>query len=332
MIKIKQLLVAAALLVCSRNYAQDIHFTQFDYVPIQMNAAQTGAFEGTYRLGLLYRSQWNGGVQNGYQTPILFADMPIGGFRKQDWIGVGLSFYQDKAGVAGLTNSLAGLSVAYHLGFDRKYTNVLSFGVGVGFMSRKVGEGLIFSDGIRSGTTSADQAAIAATNYTDFNLGVDLRSKVDKKNKINVGIGLEHFISPNYNLVKTTIASLPARLSLHGQWESMLTKRISLTPGVQFRTASGLTETQIQAVAGYLLDPAKEITLRGGLGYRFGDAAQVMVGMYYGSFKVGLAYDLTVSDVRTGTSVKDGFELGIGYIGKIYKKPSAPAIILCPRY
>jgi hypothetical protein len=68
------------------------------------------------------------------------------------------------------------------------------------------------------------------------------------------------------------------------------------------------------------------------LGYRLGDAAQALVGMYYGPFKVGLAYDFTVSEVKTGTSVRDGFELGVGYIGKIFKKPTAPPIILCPRY
>ena len=80
--------------------AQDIHFTQFTYAPLSVSPAQTGLFEGTYRIGGLYRSQWNSGVKNGYQTPVLYVDLPIAGLRKQDWIGLGVNFARDAAGLA----------------------------------------------------------------------------------------------------------------------------------------------------------------------------------------------------------------------------------------
>ena len=120
--------------------AQDIHFTQFTYVPLSVSPAQTGLFEGTYRIGGLYRSQWNSHVTNGYQTPVIYADVPMKGLRKQDWIGIGANFARDAAGIAALTNTGIGLNGAYHIGLDAKSQNVLSIGASVGFMQRKVDE------------------------------------------------------------------------------------------------------------------------------------------------------------------------------------------------
>ena len=315
--------------------AQDIHFTQFRYAPLSVSPAQTGLFEGTYRIGGIYRSQWNSGVQNGYQTPLVYLDLPIKGLRKQDWIGLGVNFDRDAAGIGALTNTALGLNAAYHAGLDKKMANVLSFGASFGFMQRKVDPAkLRFQDGIIAGGVSRDASNIdtKGISYTDINLGANLRSKLSKTSTLNLGVSLEHAFTPKYNLVKTTASKLPRRLNIYATMDMDVNKRISLSPALIFRTAGGTSETMAQVVAGLKLDPKKKIAIRGGLGYRFGDAAQVLAGMDFGDIRVAGAYDFTTSTLRSNTSVKDGFELAVSYIGKIFKKPNPPAQILCPKY
>ena len=334
--KLKKLLLALSFSVpLSLLQAQDTHFTQFNYVPLSINAAQTGLYEGTYRITALYRTQWNGGVQNGYQTPVLGVDVPLNGFRKQDWIGIGGTVHQDKAGLSALTNSLAALNAAYHIGIDKKMNQVLSVGVQVGFVSRRINRDVLrFQDQIVSGTQSQDLNAIdaQAKNYTDYSFGLNYRNKISKKQTLNVGVSLEHALAPKYNLISTTTSKLPQRLNVYATMDIALNQRLALYPGFIFRTAAGATETMLQAVAGMKIDPKKNLNLRGGLGYRVGDAAQMLVGLDWGDFRVGASYDLTTRSVLRSNSVRDGFELAVGYVGKIFKKPTLPPVILCPKY
>jgi hypothetical protein len=98
-----------------------------------------------------------------------------------------------------------------------------------------------------------------------------------------------------------------------------------------FRTIAGVNETMVQGTLGYKFDPKRNIILRGGVGARLGDAIQFLAGADWGPFRIGGAFDLTTSGVRTG-GVADAFEVGLSYIGKIYKKPTVKPVILCPRF
>ena len=101
-----KLRILPILLVMITSYTltgQDIHFTQFTMQPMTLNPAHTGAFLGSLRVGGIYRSQWASVIDNEFSTPSAYVDVPlIKGFRNRDWIGVGVSFFQDKAGSLGL--------------------------------------------------------------------------------------------------------------------------------------------------------------------------------------------------------------------------------------
>jgi type IX secretion system PorP/SprF family membrane protein len=320
-------------LIFSSLCAQDIHFTQFSYVPIQVNPAQTGLFEGTYRVGGLFRSQWQSTAIKGYQTPAVFADIPISGLRKQDWIGIGIGLYRDRAGFSLLTNTNVGLAAAYHMGLDKKQATVLSFGFQAGLTQRNIDRGkLVFQDSYFSGQ-SKDAPLIDAQNksYSDINIGVNLRGKPTKTTTYNIGLSVEHILTPKYNLHSTTIAKLPRRINLYGGVDVALNKTLSFNPALIVRSASGNTEIMAQGVAGVKLDPKKDFMIKGGLGYRLGDAAQLLAGVEYGDIRAGLAYDLTLSQVRNA-STQNGFEIAVGYVGKIFKAVKPSKVILCPRY
>src|SRR5690349_16635765 len=95
----KLLLLLASVFAVSGLSAQDIHFSQFNMSPMTLNPANIGPFEGTARIGGIYRGQFNSVLDKQYSTPSVYVDAPIiRGFRKKDWVGVGLMFFSDKAG------------------------------------------------------------------------------------------------------------------------------------------------------------------------------------------------------------------------------------------
>ena len=46
--------------------AQDIHFTQWMFSPLNLNPAETGRFDGDYRVVGNYRSQWGAVMERKY--------------------------------------------------------------------------------------------------------------------------------------------------------------------------------------------------------------------------------------------------------------------------
>ncbi len=335
------LLSVLSILIFTGMKAQDIHFTQFGFAPLSINPAQTGLFSGTFRISGLYRSQWNSGVKNGYKTPVLGVDLTIKGFTKTQWIGVGFNLQQDKAGAAALTNNLTSLNLAYHIGLNPKLTQVISFGVQGGFAQRSLNtDALRFQDAIQSGGSSLDLPLITpnAKSYMDFSLGINYKAAIGKpvnKNGYNIGLSVEHVAGPKLNVFEPNtgkVGALPRRINVYTNFDYRLTKYFRLYPAAIVRSAAGLTEIMVQGMGGFVLNEKDNMIIRAGIGYRVNDAAQALVGLDFGDIRAGLAYDFTTSNLRSNTSVKDGFELAVSYIGKIFKKPTSVPVILCPKY
>ena len=76
--------------------AQDFHKSLFNMMPLSVNPAYTGDFEGTFRISGMYKDQTN----STYKTPSFSVDVPILMVRKRDWLSAGISFDSDTAGEA----------------------------------------------------------------------------------------------------------------------------------------------------------------------------------------------------------------------------------------
>lgn len=93
--------------------AQDIHWSQFEYAPLNLNAAHTGLFNGDYRVVGNYRSQWFD-VPVAYRTVSLTFDAHLLPYQlENDVWGVGLTFNHDQAGDGALSLLNVMASMAY---------------------------------------------------------------------------------------------------------------------------------------------------------------------------------------------------------------------------
>ncbi len=335
-------------------HGQDIHFTNFRMAPVSVNPAFTGTFKGTYRVSAIYRDQWRS-IDNSspYQTPFISAEVNIkqGLLSESDWIAGGISFVRDRSGSLSFQQQLTALNVGYHYPLDKDYNQVLSIGLNYGSGS----QGFSVFD-IRLPTSlnggpienfAADENGNVNTSFTDYSLGLAYKSVLNKEGDlVRFGLTAAHITSPNISLVAVQTQNpdpmnpnppppaidrrvgFDRRITFVGQGSFMTTDKVRINPALIFQSKSGATELAVQGIADYLLDPKKGVVVSGGLGYRLGDAAELIGGIQLKDWKVGISYDLTLSDLtRAGGGA---FELSVGYVGRIYKTPDVKPVIFCP--
>lgn len=352
-----QLSLLTSLLAFGFLSAQDIHFTQFTMSPMTLNPANIGGFEGTVRIGGIYRSQWTSVLsKNQFETPSGWVDAPlIRGFRKKDWVGAGLMLFQDNVGAGKLTHSANKLGAAYHIGLGKKSNTVIAIGGHYGQETYRINdENLQFEDGFINSTVpgeyqatqSADNTAIPdgdqrpKANFKDVDAGITISSKLNATMDFKLGFSMFHIGQARFSLLtaggggggNTTSFRQARRSILHGTFNVKTNDRLTISPSFIFQTMNKQDEIDVQALAGYLFNPEKDITLNFGVGYRLGDAINLLAGAKVKSLTVGVAYDVNTSGLNNDTRYRGGFEIAANYIIKIYKKATVKPKILCPRF
>ncbi len=318
--------------------AQDIHYSQYHLSPLTTNPAMTGAYEGTFRIGGLYREQWGSILENQFQTPSLYLDAPIiRGFGKNDWIGIGVHILNDRAGTAALTNLTTMASLAYHLGIGKKANTYLSLGAQGGYVQKRLDQTKLifkdqFVDGVLVNNNSQDLSNITAENvaYPDFQLGAVLNSYLTSKLNLYLGFSAFHITAPEDAFMIDN--QLATRLQANGGMNIDVSSKATLSPRILYQNQAGASEIVPQLMLGYHLNPEKTTTFNIGAGYRVGDAVIPMIGLDFQGFKVGVAYDVNVSDLSSSTNNRGGWEIAASYTAKVYKNPVVKPVLFCPRF
>ena len=350
---LRPLLLILVVALSGNLHAQDIHFTLFDMSPLTLNPALAGAFEGTARLGGIYRAQSFDAVNvEQYETPSFYIDAPIiRGFRKQDWVGVGIAFYNDKAGRLGLETSGALLTASYHFALDENRKNMLTLGLQGGQFNRQINlQNGLFADGLAIDIDNQDPFGTAISedvgmnqnpskDAIDFNAGLLFRSNISETRKLEIGLSFGHVTRPDYNLISAgsednlDAAKRPFRIVGHAAYAIGLNERWGIRPQIFVQTTTGTDpEIGLQGWASYLINPEKEIALNFGLGYRISDAGKVLLGIDYKDFRAALSYDITLTELNEVNNYNGAFEVSAYYILKIYKEPKVNQAIFCPKF
>lgn len=326
-ISILMLVMSAATL-----QGQDIHYSQFYNAPILINPSLTGHIEGTYRLKALYRNQWasitSGGV---YATPSGSFDMNFRQGDSRNSFGGGLAIYSDQTGNDHLNTLGFFGSVAYHLSLDKAEKNFLSFGVQAGYLRKQFNPSAInFADQFdgNGNPTQGTSESFENTdlNATDVRVGLTYSSYLADNNHIKIGAALMHLLPVNESYFGDQDNNLPTRIVLHGQGAFGLTDKFSLLPNFLFMAQGGVSTINLGSNLKYNVSP--DLGALVGAGFRVGDAAIFNVGFDYKNIQVGLAYDFNISDLNAATNGQGGFEISLGYIGRIVQPddPIYPAV------
>lgn len=339
------LVLGFIITITTINSAQDLHFSQFFLSPLSLNPANTGNFEGSVRLGGIYRAQWFN-IPKGYNTYSVSVDAPIiKGFREKDWVGVGLLMFQDVSGELGLIYNGSWLSGSYHFALDKDRSKIFTIGVQGGAVGRRLDPELLQQDGIfltelQTGMRSTDRSLISESamgpeqqrgGKTDYSAGLLYQGEVGEAGYMTLGLSVNHISRPRKALITGSGYRMPMRIQAHASTSFALTDKLILSPLVLYQNVANRgSELNLAAIGGFVMNDSKGVVVNFGAGYRVLDAIEVYIGLDYGDFRIGGAYDITTSGLRNASG--GAFELAATYIAKIYKKPKVDNILFCPRF
>ncbi len=312
------------------SFAQDIHFSQYYNAPLTINPALTGISSGDLRFSGIYRSQWNT-ANSPFRTFQITADKRFYTMAHTDWwVSGGINVFYDRAGDSNLETTNVQLSGSYTKMLDKQ--NFMTLGAYAGFGQRKFDfanltfdnqwNGQIF-DPSRPVSESFNDTNLA---YPDFGVGFNWRGQGSKfmgkeRTKIDLGAAGHHLSRPNQSFDKTDKSELPVRMNIY----LLPTFQLNKTGDIVGHASYQLQGEYREALAGagyrhYLsTKKAKELAIQFVLGFRFssiGDAFVPAAELHYHSLKVGLSWDINVSDFSAATNRNGGPEISIRYIIK----------------
>jgi len=338
--------ITTLLLVLSCIYTgktQELQFNQWEFAPALMNPALTGAYSGSFRVGAIVKDGWSSSIASrSWKSTEAFIDAPIiRGFRKSDWIGVGIAFDMDQAGASRFNQQYQRASIAYHLGFGKKYKS--TFTIGGQFTNVTItakDENLTTENSLTNGgdRTGLDTYFANAMNPGEISGstsrwmgGIGYKSQVNKRNSWGFGLSVGQFLENNRSLGAGGGADeLPMRFIAHIDFKSITGKKTFFEPRAVFTKQQGSTKLFLQGLFGYMLK--KDLVFKYGAGINTLAALNVPLyaGIEKGRLKVGLAYSVSLAELEA-TSTYGGLELAASYIHILAKKPKPKPILVCPR-
>ena len=169
-------------------------------------------------------------------------------------------------------------------------------------------------------------------NATGYTGGILFSSQLNKRTHLRIGGKFGRIGKVRVGLGQTSNYEVPNRITIHGDLDMQTGPKTKIIPSFLFENYGTASALVLQGKGKYLLDAKKGIDLTGGLGYRFGDALEVLVGLGWGDIDVGIGYDLPVSGQASEAIPLGGLELAITYVMKLYKEPQVDPVIFCPRF
>jgi type IX secretion system PorP/SprF family membrane protein len=306
--------------------AQDIHFSQFGNVPLNLNPGLTGAFAGDYRFRANYRNQWNNIVpyntlsvsaEKNWSTP----ECSRGNCWRPRGFAAGLLFNYDVAGDGNLSLTQLALTGSYTMCLSDNL--FLSAGLMLGGGQRRFNSlDLVFDsqyDGRQlNRALAANEEFDNDTKFLfDLSTGANFHYQdCGSRTAIDFGVGAFHINRPAANFFDIQDERLATRFSLYAltvfeiqdnydilfnglaQFQGPYQEYV-FGPGVRLYTAP-------KKLPGKLI-----IDL--GVSYRWEDAFVGIVNFNYQNWLFGASFDLNTSGFNRATNGYGGLEFSLGY-------------------
>ncbi len=340
--KFRITLFVSLIFAITATYGQDIHFSQYYASPLTLNPAMTGGFNGKVRAVANYRNQWFSFLKSAsYTTYSGSVDAPILRNKlRYDRLGIGMMVFNDRAGAGALSNFTAMVGASYHKVLDEQNRYSLALGAHFGITQRRIDFTKLtfesqFDPDLGFVLPNQENVDRSSFIYPDFTIGLLFRGRFT--NTINGYIGgsmfhlhkpKEYFLSQNGEVNR-----LSPRFLAHGGVDFEVGEHVSLTPGFMYLVQNTASEITAGMAFGYKLNEFNTFYL--GAWYRIfdNDAFIAMVAYEYDGIRVGLSYDINVSDLRVASSNQGAVELSVIYIyGKEKEQRLMSPVNFCPKF
>ena len=345
----RNLYLAFLLFIGSAVFAQDVHFSQWWAAPVAMNPAMTGNFPGLLRATFNYRNQWflipTLNQLTPYQTFEGSVDMALSSQRMENnKFGVGLMFYNDRAGDGGLSTNTALVSFAYHQSVDRYGRSHLSFGLQGGIVEKQINEqNLIFESqldgyGWNKNISNGENFNSNPIIYPDVNAGVMFSSRPKDKFAYNFGVSVFHISAPHESFLYDQNNRISRRFVAHGSCDisAGYDNHWTVSPTILFMMQGQAVQFNYGIGINYQTNNDNLAIFGGGFarmnsGGAF-DAAILNLGVDVYNTRIGLSYDINVSGLSGASQSQGALEVSVVYILKRTRDQSINYPMYCPKF
>lgn len=323
--------------------AQDNHFSMFYNSPLSLNPAMTGLMVEDIRGVVQYRSQWQS-VTVPYTTTLASVDANImKGYLRDDFVGVGLMVYNDKAGDAEFRNTQVALSASYNKDLSGEGNHYLSGGFQIGFGQQAVNFNKLLFDSQFDGEALNPQIAsgenLSRANfvYLDMAAGVAWFFKPTKYTSAYAGFAVSHLNEPNMSFIQGAENPLYMKWTGHAGVEFPVTDGLSLVPRAVVLFQGPHREVNVGGMLKFrvnsqLSDDYGQTAFYLGTMHRVGDA-QIIIAKYdINKFSFAASYDFNISSLDIASRSNGGFEIGITYKTWIFDAPAGSGPTGCPTF
>ncbi|HXB13232.1 MAG TPA: PorP/SprF family type IX secretion system membrane protein [Bacteroidia bacterium] len=347
--KVISLIVGVAL--CINVNAQDIHFSQFYEAPLDLNPALCGAFPGQIYGELNYRSQWSSVMGNGYGFNTMGATFEYHNLLKKwdkGYLSPGLNFFNDKSGDGQIGITQINFTLASGIFLNDK--NSLAVGLQAGWAQHSINMANLqwdnqYINGAYDPNAPSGEQVGNTFSYLDFAAGILYSYGTGQTNmtsndqiKANVGGAVYHLSQPQMsyyaaddgafyitngtNNQNGTATKLYMRYVINANLQyGVPNSNIGIVPTFVFYQQGPAQEIDFGSKFRYILRQESKYTgiAKGsafdlGVYYRWKDAAILLVGMEFGSYALGISYDVNTSGLTTASSGRGGFEISLRFI------------------
>ena len=323
----KRLVLTLVIGLAGLSYSaqQDRHYSMFYASPMTLNPAATGFFEGKAQFFTGYRNQWRSVGGNPYTTVSACADGKVlesklnGGF-----LGLGINFYNDKAGVSKLTSNIYNFNINYavEVAKDQK----LAVGIQSGFLQRYIGNsnlswdeqwnGSAFNTGLPSGESGTYQRSM----QFDMGAGIYYSNKLSDKSSFYAGVSASHLVQPTFSLIYAP-DDLYRKFIFHAGGEfASRGSQFSICPNVLVFNQGPNREISFGSDFKYFLKESSKYTgyysqssISVGTYLRYKDAFYTTFFFNTAGFSLGLSYDINLSKLSLATQGRGGIEMVLRY-------------------
>ncbi len=329
--QMKNYILSISVLLASlmqTSQAQDLHFSQYSYSPLNLNPALTGVSNGDLRFVSNYRNQWQS-ISSPYRTISAGYDMSL--YPKEssnDFWGAGIVFNSDKSGASKLGLTQVNLSGSYSKSLNGSLSNFITLGFQAGFGQRSMSYDALTWDSQFNGNNydaalpSNEPSGTIAKTFSDFSAGLLYSYASESKLfKMNVGTAMFHLNSPDISL-NSVSDKLYKKIVVHGNFyiRPNSNSRTTFIPNLVYTQQGSQKLINLGTNAKYLIQDRSKYTgynsevafYIGGM-YRVADAFALCTRFDYGSFAFALSYDVNVSGLTLASNSLGGTELVVMY-------------------
>ncbi len=302
------------------SFSQDIHFSQMDRSPLNLNPAETGDFNADHRMIANYRNQW-ASVTVPYKTfSASYENLQRSPFKIPGNVGLGLLFNSDVAGDGNFGTVQVKFSLAYHYLHLLDSTLNIAAGLNIGYNQHSLDFHELYFDNQYNGSQfdpnmqTNESFSGEQLSFIDFTLGFKVTYFIEKKIPIRLGFAFHHLNRPSQSFYGEQLNELEGKFNTYVASDIPLSKYWTLTPSVFYYNQGTYDELFFGAMLEKELNNISFRAVNFGLINRMGDALIFRFGVEYQSFDIGFSYDMNYSSLTVASNGIGAFEISVIYL------------------